>query len=365
MKCIAIFILLAFTNVLLNLEALAGPTSVGGDTFTLVATNAAGTQLFGITADAQGNVYAGNNSNGQGIPLQRFSPATFAGTPLPLENFGPVCNDGDGLAFNAGSFFVADNILGIRKISVTDGATSSFNSSVGFNSQGSPLVVRAADGHVFSSVGDQVPQLREFDANGQFVASHTLAAGVETMTFDDATGTIYYAPFPAGQVRAYNPNTATDTLVATINGSIDGGLAVDHISNRIFIGTAYGAEQGKIYVMDLTTHAVSLYASGFNDCLGILREQVSGDLYFLEEHKLYRITSAKVTFSESLTIREAVELSWFAVIGKVYQLQSTTDASANTWTDFGLPINGDGATHSFFDSTLLTPKKFYRLITLP
>ena len=365
MNIITSSLIIALINLLLIAEVHSVPTSVGGDTFTLVATTAGGPQLAGLTADAQGVVYAGNNSNGPGIPLQRFQPALFSGSPLTFDRFGPVCNDADGLAFYAGYVFAADDTVGIRKISVTDGSSVTFNGTVGFNAQGSPLVVRAQDGHVFSSVGDQVAQLKEFDASGQFVANHTLAVGVETMTFDDTSGTIYYAPYPAGQIRAYNPLTTTDTLVATINGTIDGGLTVDHLSNRIFVGTANGTDQGKIYVIDLPTHAVSLFASGFNDCLGILREQVSGDLYFLESHNLYRIQSAKVVFSDALTIHPAVELTWFAVTGKTYQLQSTTDLSTNTWTDFGLPIQGDGATHSFFDTTLLTPNKFYRLIVSP
>jgi hypothetical protein len=74
--------------------------TVNGAPFTLVATGPGTAQLFGLTSDAQGNVYIGNNSNNTtGIPVQLFKPSLFTGAPISLQNFGPAVGDADGLAF--------------------------------------------------------------------------------------------------------------------------------------------------------------------------------------------------------------------------------------------------------------------------
>jgi hypothetical protein len=46
-----------------------------------------------------------------------------------------------------------------------------------------------------------------------------------------------------------------------------------------------------------STGARKPFASGFNGALGLLREPLSGDLYFLEGSQLYRLPSSAVTGS--------------------------------------------------------------------
>jgi hypothetical protein len=354
-----------FAGLLLAVKAMGVPTSVGGDTFTLVATNSGATQLYSLAADDAGVVYAGNNSYAftvtPDIPVQRFRPASFAGSAVQFETIGPVCSDCDGLAFGAGYLYAADCFAGTRKISVTNGSASIF-STLTTSFCGSPLAFRASDGHLFSNVGCQTNKIREFDSAGNIVANHTTTNGVQTMAFDPASGIIYYANYPSGDVRAYDPISRADSFLATIDGSIDGGLAVDRLSNRLFVGTANGANQGRVYTIDLTTHAVSLFASGFDGSLGILREQISGDLYFLEAHNLYRLQSTNVVFSPKLFIWPAVELGWLSDTNQRYQVQWATELDTNTWTNFEPAMQGNGTTNFLFDTTRDSLRRFYRVV---
>jgi hypothetical protein len=351
-------------------RAFATPISVAGDTFILVATDSGSTpvQMFGLAADAEGNVYAGNNSNNQaGVPLRRFRPSTFVGSPVSFDNFGPACQDADGLTFGAGFLYVADLTAGVRKISAADGTGSILLPNSGRNDTGSPLAYRASDGHIFVGYGTGARRLDEFDAAGSLVTNVTTSALVETMTLDPASGIIYYAPWPDGQIWAYNPTSRTDTLVAAIGGTIDGGLAFDARSGRLFVGTANGANQGRVYTVDLATGTVALFAFGFDGCLGILRDQTTGDLYFLEAHNLYRLQKVEAAFRPKLFIWPGVELGWLSDTNQTYQVQwcSALHPNTNTWFDFGLPVRGNGTTNFLSDTTLTSTNRFYRLVVLP
>jgi hypothetical protein len=284
---------------------------------------------------------------------------------VSFDNFGPACQDADGLAFGAGFLYVADLTAGVRKISAADGIGNVLLPNTGRNDTGSPLAYRASDGHLFVGHGTDEPRMDEFDATGDFVTNHTTAALVETMTLDPASGIIYYAPWPDGQVWAYNPTSRSNALIATIGGTIDGGLAFDVRSGRLFVGTANGANQGRVYTIDLATGAVALFAFGFDGCLGILREQTTGDLYFLEAHNLYRLKKVEDAFQPNLFIWPAIELGWFSDTNQTYQVQWRSELDTNTWFDFGLPVLGNGTTNFLFDTTRTSPKRFYRVVVLP
>ena len=301
---------------------LATPTSVAGDNFVLVATNNSSIELDTLVADDQGNVYAGNNANGPGIPLQRFRPAAFGSSPILLENFGSACDDADGLAF-ANGFLYAASFQGVRKISEADGTGTLFLPGVAANATGSPLAVRAADGHLFVGLGYlDGTGITEYDENGVLVTNHVTTAEVETMTFNPASGLIYYAPY-GSDVHSFNPTNDSDTIIATINGTIDGALTFDSLSQRLFVGTANGSNQGNVYTIDIGSHVVTLFASGFQGSLGIVREPLTGDLYFLEDHNLYRLNSSSVTSSlnPKLSIWTAIELGWTSNTNQTYQVQ--------------------------------------------
>jgi hypothetical protein len=292
---------------------IAAPMTVGGAPFTLVATGPGTTQLFGLTSDAQGRIYTGNNSNSNpGIPVQLFDPALFSGSPISLQNFGPAVRDADGLTFGAGSIYSADQDAGVRKTSIPGGSSSvfipassfSFPYSAGVNPTGSPMVFRPSDDHLFvgfgASAGAGAPgqnRIDEYDASGNLVHTFSTVAETETMTFDAHSGLIYYANFSfsgPSAVRAFNPVAGTDTLVGFSSGSIDGALAFDPISGLLFLGAANGVNPGFVETMNPSTGLTTPFATGFDDSLGILREPVTGDLYFLESNQLFRLESAKV-----------------------------------------------------------------------
>ena len=93
---------------------------------------------------------------------------------------------------------------------------------------------------------------------------------------------------------AFNPVAGTDTLVGFSSGSIDGALAFDPISGLLFLGAANGVNPGFVETMNPSTGLTTPFATGFDESLGILREPVTGDLYFLESNQLFRLESAKV-----------------------------------------------------------------------
>lgn len=271
------------------------PISVNGDTFTLVATQS-GTQLFSLTADDQGRIYAGNNSNNTtGIPVQVFDSNLFSGTPLSFQDIGPAVGDADGITFGNGFIYTSDRDEGIRKISVSNGSQTLHISGVGINATGSPLALRESDNHLFVGLGGLtgINRIDEFDENGSFLQSHTTGTDIETMTFDPTSGLIYYAAF-GSTVRALNPITGVDVLVGSVSGTIDGAMTFDPISQQLFIGTANGANSGLVETINVSTGVTSAFASGFNGSTGIVRDSSTGDLYFLESGGLFRLESEEV-----------------------------------------------------------------------
>ena len=278
----------------------AVPTTVNGDVFTLVATGPGGGLLFGLTSDAVGRVYAGNNSNDPtGIPLQMFDPTQFFGASIALQSFGPAVGDADGLAFGGGAIYAADRDEGVRRIAVPAGTGSLFTGAAGINPTGSPVVFRPSDGHVFVGFGASVPgapganRIDEFTGAGAFVQTFTPVGEPETMTYSASTGLIYYADFDS-EVRSFNPSTNADLHVGNATGVIDGGLTFDQLTGLLFVGTANGVNSGRVETINPANGVQKPFASGFAGSLGILREPVSGDLYFLEADQLFRIESAKV-----------------------------------------------------------------------
>jgi hypothetical protein len=278
------------------------PMTTVGDPFEKVATLDSGPQLWGLTADDAGRIYAGHNSDFTGpSPVRRFDPDLYAGTPLVFDDaqqiFGPSVGDADGITYGAGKVFVADNLGGVRQIPVTDpGSASYFAVFVALNGGGSPLVYRPFDGHLFVSLGEAAPVLQEFNPSGALVGQYFLGASAETMTFDPATGRIYYSP-SGSSVRVFDPSGPSDAAVGAASGTINGGLFFDASTGLLFVGTANGTNPGRIETMDPATGATQLFATGFDPenspggVLGIWRDPVTADLYALQSDALWRLPS--------------------------------------------------------------------------
>jgi hypothetical protein len=281
------------------------PTTVRGHAFEKVATLDSGPQLFGITEDASGRLYLGHNSNFTGpAPVRRFDPALYSGVPLELSDaansFGPNVGDADGITSGAGKIFVADNLGGIRQIPIANPSGSSyFAVFVSTNGGGSPLAHRPSDGHLFMSFGEVIPLVREYSAAGALLAQFSIAANAETMTLDPATGRIYYSPNGTA-VRRFDPTGPTDVLVGNASGAINGGLFFDPASGLLFVGTANGANPGRVEILDPATGETRSFAAGFDPertpggALGIWRHSATGDLYVAQSDALYRLDSAAV-----------------------------------------------------------------------
>ena len=61
-----------------------------------------------------------------------------------------------------------------------------------------------------------------------------------------------------------------------------------------------------------------------------------------------------------------VEVCWESVGGKQYQVQYRPNAAAETWRDWGAPMDGTGTTMCITDAVLAgEPRRFYRVITVP
>jgi hypothetical protein len=189
----------------------------------------------------------------------------------------------------------------------------------------------------------------EYDEMANFVGSHTTGTDVETMTYDATSGRIYYAAF-GPEVRALDPTTDVDVSVGMSSGTIDGGLAFDSLSGLLFVGTANGVNAGLVETMDPSSGASELFASGFNGSLGIFREPVSGDLYFLESSQLYRLPTRAVTVcpTASLSCRSAGKSTLLFKKGKTSAKDQLvwkwTKGQSTTQAEFGDPVHADGFT---------------------
>ena len=259
-------------------SAAAQPVTVDGEAFELVATRV-GPQLFLLVSDSRGKIYAGNNSNDvTGIPVQRFDPSASAAA---FKDFGPPVGDADGMAFGGAAVLVADKDQGIMRIPVSSPAGASlFLPGVAQGPFGSPFAYRPSDGHIFAGEFPET-SIREYDSSGVLVATHPVARPVETMVLDPGSGRIYYAPF-GSEVRSFDPATGLDSHVGFSSGVIDGGLFYDSLSGLLFVGTANATNPGLVELIDPATHTTVRFATGFSGCTGILREPISGDLYFLD-----------------------------------------------------------------------------------
>jgi hypothetical protein len=69
---------------------------------------------------------------------------------------------------------------------------------------------------------------------------------------------------------------------------------------------------------------------------------------------------------ESITVtNETSTLTWSAIPGQNYFLQTALDVTDTNWTDVLPPVTASGATASQTDATAGAGQKFYRVRLLP
>jgi uncharacterized repeat protein (TIGR03803 family) len=61
----------------------------------------------------------------------------------------------------------------------------------------------------------------------------------------------------------------------------------------------------------------------------------------------------------------SVALSWSAVAGRTYQLQSNGDLGNNGWSNVGLPVTATNSVAVGTDPSALVARRFYRVTMLP
>lgn len=61
----------------------------------------------------------------------------------------------------------------------------------------------------------------------------------------------------------------------------------------------------------------------------------------------------------------AVALSWSAVAGRMYQLQSNGDLRQNVWSNVGVPVTATNSIVVAVDPSALAARRFYRVVMLP
>jgi uncharacterized repeat protein (TIGR03803 family) len=60
-----------------------------------------------------------------------------------------------------------------------------------------------------------------------------------------------------------------------------------------------------------------------------------------------------------------IALSWSAVAGRIYQLQSNVDLRQNVWSNVGLPVRATNSIVAAIDPSALVARRFYRVAMLP
>jgi hypothetical protein len=192
--------------------------TVNGDSFVLVGHRILRTQLFELTSDSAGRVYAGNNSNDSlefrsGCSIPRFSPNTAG----PAELRPGARRRGRHRIRQR--IYLRRELRGVERITVPGGVGTLFMPGVASNGTGSPIVV-VRPMATFSSAWriDRNQPHRRVQRGRHIRCQSSHRTDVETMTFDAGSGLIYYAPF-GPQVRALNPLTNADVAVAHSSGT--------------------------------------------------------------------------------------------------------------------------------------------------
>jgi uncharacterized repeat protein (TIGR03803 family) len=120
-------------------------------------------------------------------------------------------------------------------------------------------------------------------------------------------------------------------------------------------------------------HSFTGLADGANPDCG-LTLGLDGNLYGVAEFggaggngtlfELILADPAPVLLSVKLT-NNAVTLSWSAVAGRNYQLQSNGDLRQNAWSNVRLPVAATNSIVVAIDPSAVVARRFYRVVMMP
>lgn len=100
---------------------------------------------------------------------------------------------------------------------------------------------------------------------------------------------------------------------------------------------------------------------------GFWNDLASPNAVFLTFNPVCGVVEVLATDLPVLSIRVSPrEVCWTTTTNRLYQLQYTTELTAEPWIDLGSPLLGDGSNACVADADVLRqPRRFYRVVVLP
>lgn len=180
--------------------------------------------------------------------------------------------------------------------------------------------------HVIFNSGDQLPSM-------------SIA-----QTFDTIPGEDYAVTFYVGRISS---GGGIVSITASAKSQTD-----NTIGSMVAAASANGYGSRKRFIFTATTPNTTL------QFLDSSEATISVDI------ALDNVSVSLVQPELSIHVSQ-VAICWLGTSNRLYQLQSRSDLTTNTWVDSGSPVLGTGDTSCVSDAVLGQPGKCYRVIKLP
>ena len=200
-------------------------------------------------------------------------------------------------------------------------------------------------------------------------------------TVNGGTGTTCFAG--CGTVFRISPSGSFTNLHSFVGYPSDGANPYAGLiqgSDGYFYGTTYERDdfpghapmEGTVFKISASGAFMTMYSfpQGANP-KAALAQGSDGSFYGTTSSgglgvagTVFRLTLVPQKPALTLTGR-TLNLTWNTEVGRVCQLQYTSDLSSANWTNLGSPFTATRATFSATESVLNAPQRFYRLALLP
>ena len=172
-------------------------------------------------------------------------------------------------------------------------------------------------------------------------------------TFDTIPGVQYEVSFYVGRVCV---GAGVMSLTASVRSQTG-----DMLGSTVAIASShgYGSRQSFVFTASTTNTTLQfLDSSAATYSVDITLDDVA--VSFLRPDFTTQDLNIQLTNHAS-----QVAISWLGMSNRIYQVQSRTELTTNTWMNSGSPVLGTEGINCLFDSILDQPQKFYRLINFP